>query len=349
MDGKVVDSPDRAIIHLRKDKPTSIKVQARAMANPPSRGRRGGAGGGAGGAGGFGGRGGMGGNQIRVAIDPPVLPDLSAAKAADAAIVCVGLNRGTESEGRDRSFDLPTYQQFLISAVCAANPHTIVINNSGAAVGMAQGMKGASAILQAWYLGQEGGLAIGGVLFGDFNPCGHLCSTFDRTFEDNPAFAYYPGTTPAGSAFPVEPYTEGLFYGYRGYDKAGRNPLFPFGYGLSYTSFKLSNLKCAESGGSVSVSLDVKNTGTRPGAQVVQIYVGEQNCPIPRPKRELKGFSKVMLQPGQTRRVTINVPRDSFAYWSPDKKDWTVDAGHAFAIEAGLSERDIKLKGTVKF
>jgi beta-glucosidase len=284
-----------------------------------------------------------------VAITPPILPDLAAAKTADVAIVCVGLNRGTESEGRDRSFDLPSYQQYLISAVCKANPRTIVINNSGAAVGMADWINQPAAVLQAWYLGQEGGLAIASVLFGDFNPCGHLCSTFDRTFEDNPAFATYPGTTPAGSTFPIVSYSEGLFYGYRGYDKTGKQPLFPFGYGLSYTSFAFSNLECVKSGDCVNVSLDVKNTGKRPGAEVVQVYVGEQGCPILRPRRELKGFSKVMLKPGETRRVQISLAKDAFSYWSPDKKDWTVDAGHAFTIEAGMSERDIKVKGTVTY
>jgi beta-glucosidase len=253
-----------------------------------------------------------------------------------------------ESEGRDRRFDLPDLQRYLISAVTAANPRTIVINNSGAAMGMTDWIKRTAAVLQAWYLGQEGGLALGSVLFGDFNPCGHLCSTFDRTFEENPAFAYYPGTTPAGSAYPIEPYTEGIFYGYRGYDKAKKDPLFPFGHGLSYTSFKYSNLKCSKSGSGVTVSLDVKNTGRLGGAEVVQVYVGEQGCPIPRPKRELKGFSKVSLKAGEIRRIEIDLTREAFAYWSPAKKDWTVDAGNRFIIEAAASERDIRLKETTR-
>ncbi len=146
-------------------------------------------------------------------------------------------------------------------------------------------------------------------------------------FEDNPAFAYYPGTTPPGGRYPVEPYTEGIFYGYRGYDKAKKDPLYPFGYGLSYTTFQLSNLKIEKAGSDVKVSLDVRNTGRRAGAEVVQIYVGQENPSVPRPLRELKGFSKVMLDPDQTRRVEITLPQDAFAYWSPDKKDWTVDSG----------------------
>jgi beta-glucosidase len=277
----------------------------------------------------------------------PALPDLSAVKDADVAIVCVGLNRNVESEGRDRPFELPAVQQDLINAVAAANSHTIVINNSGAAVGMTGWNQSASAILQAWYLGQEGGIAIGDVLFGDVNPSGRLCSTFDKTFEDNPAFADYPGVRETGAAFPIEHYSEGIFYGYRGYDKSGRQPLFPFGFGLSYTTFELSNMKIDRNGTDFSVSLDVKNTGQRTGAQVVQIYVGEQNCPLPRPLRELKGFAKAMLNPGESRRVQIPLPRESFAYWSLEKKDWTIDAGNKFTIEAGDSERDIKLKESI--
>jgi beta-glucosidase len=206
---------------------------------------------------------------------------------------------------------------------------------------------GAAAILQAWYLGQEGGVAIGKVLFGDVNPSGHLCSTFDKKFEDNPAFAYYPGYKQSGTSGPVEPYTEGLFYGYRGYDKAGKDPMFPFGFGLSYTTFQLSNMKVEKAGTDVKVSLDVKNTGGRAGAEVVQVYVGEDRCPVPRPLRELKAFSKVALAPGESRNIAITLPRESFAYWSPAGKDWTVDAGNTFTIEAGVSERDISTKTVI--
>ena len=342
VDGKALTDLNGAVIHLQKSKPSSITIRAQAQANPPARGR-----GGRGGGGGRGGRGGGGGNQIRVALTLPAIPDLADAKTADAAIVCVGLNRNVESEGRDRPFDLPGLQQYLISAVSAANPHTVVINNIGAGVGMAAWADKTASILQAWYLGQEGGLAVGQVLFGDFNPCGRLCSTFDRTFEDNPAFAYYPGTFPQGAAYPVEPYTEGIFYGYRGYDKAGKAPLYPFGYGLSYTTFELSGLKVTKAGQNVTATLSVKNSGRRDGAEVVQIYVGESGAVVPRPLRELKGFSKVTLKAGETKKVEISLPASAFAYWSPDKKDWTTDSGKSFTIEAGLSERDLKLKGTI--
>jgi len=327
------------IIHLQSGKPSPVSVQLRAQASAAAgRGRRGGFGGGFG-----------GGRQIRVALVPPQIPDLSAARSADAVVLCVGLNRNTESEGADRPFDLPVLQQYLITSACKLNPHTIVINNSGAGVGMSTWGPAAGAMLQAWYLGQEGGNAIGEVLFGDVNPSGHLCSTFDKKFEDNPAFPYYPGKAESGMNYPVEPYTEGIFYGYRGYDKAGKKPLFPFGFGLSYTTFKYSHLKVATGESNVTVSLDTENTGKRAGADVVQVYVGEQNCPLSRPVRELKGFQRVTLNPGETKRVEISLPRASFAYYDPAKQDWTVDSGKTFTIEAGQSEQDIKLSDRIVY
>ena len=332
VEGRTIENFNGQMVHLQANRPTPIQIKCRAVADPPARGGRG------------------RGLTIKAGLQPvaSAMPDLAAVKTADAAIVCVGFNSNAEAEGRDRPFELPALQRYLLSRVAALNPRTIVVNNSGAAVGMTGWDEGVAAILQAWYLGQEGGIAIGNVLFGNVNPSGRLCSTFDRTFEDNPAFAYYPGTTPPGGGYPVEPYTEGIFYGYRGYDKAKKDPLFPFGYGLSYTTFQLSNLKVEKAGSDVKVSLDVRNTGRRAGAEVVQIYVGQENPPAPRPLRELKGFSKVMLEPDQVRRVEITLPQEAFAYWSPEKKDWTVDSGARFTIEAAVSERDIELKDTVK-
>jgi beta-glucosidase len=324
------------ILHLVANNPVPILIKASLQASPPGRGGRRGGGGGQ--------RGGAGGERaLRVA-----LTDLTSIRNADAVIACVGLNRNVESEGRDRPFELPEIQQNLIKSVSALNSHVIVINNSGAGVGMSGWAQGAAAILQAWYLGQEGGIAIGEVLFGDVNPSGHLVSTFDKHFEDNPAYSYYPGRQVSSVNYPVEPYTEGIFYGYRGYDKAGKDPMFPFGFGMSYTTFQVGNMKVEKAGTNVMVSVDVKNTGSRAGAEVVQIYVGEQNCPEPRPLRELKGFSRVMLNAGETKRVEITLPRDAFAYWSSTTKNWTVDAGNKFIIEAGVSERDISAKETLE-
>ena len=319
LDGK--SSAAGTLVHLDKNKPVAIEIVAREQANPPAQaGGRGGHGGRGGG--GFGGRGfgGFAMPQARVALVTPALPDLSSLQSADAVIVCIGLNRNVEAEGRDRPFDLPAAQQYLVKKAAAMNPRTIVITNAGAAIGMQSWINSPAAIVHAYYLGEEGGIAVGKMLFGDIDPSGRLCSTFDKAWEENPAYPYYPGAAQPGADYPVEPYTEGLFYGYRGYDKAAKEPQFPFGFGLSYTTFDLSNMKAQSAGQGVNVSLDVKNTGSRTGDEVVQIYVGETACPEPRPLRELKGFSKVALAPGETRRVQITLPRDAFAYWSGAKK-----------------------------
>jgi hypothetical protein len=242
------------LVHLEKNKPVALEVVAHETANVAVPGGRGGRG--------FGGRGfGGGGAQVRVALVTPALPDLSALRGADAVIVCIGLNRNVESEGRDRPFELPALQQLLVRKAAEINPHTIVLTNGGAAVGMENWKDSAAAIVHAYYLGEEGGLAVGKMLFGDINPSGRLCSTFDKAWEENPAHAYYPGQAHAGDAFPTEPYTEGLFYGYRGYDKAGTEPAFPFGFGLSYTTFDVSGMKVERAGNRMSVSVNVKNTG----------------------------------------------------------------------------------------
>jgi beta-glucosidase len=179
------------------------------------------------------------------------------------------------------------------------------------------------------------------------NPSGRLCSTFDRTFEENPAFANYPGQNAPGQNYPTVEYEEGIFTGYRGYDKAGKAPLYPFGFGLSYTTFEMSNLTAKRDDTSINIALDVKNTGSRAGAEVVQIYVGEKGCPLPRPVRELKGFAKVSLEPGASRHVELVLGPDAFSYWSPDKKTWVADSDNTFTVEAAASERDIKLKRDV--
>jgi len=187
------------------------------------------------------------------------------------------------------------------------------------------------------------------VLYGDVNPSGRLPCTFDRVLEENPAFANYPGKAvgepDANSGEPpsIEHYQEGIFVGYRGYDRAEKNPLFPFGYGLSYTTFEYSalNLRPTADGGAYG-TLMVKNTGNRAGAEVVQIYVGQPICSVERPLRELKGFSRVGLQPGGSQAVEIQLPPDSFAFWNPQKRAWDVEPG-LFIVEVGHSSREIAL------
>jgi beta-glucosidase len=205
------------------------------------------------------------------------------------------------------------------------------------------------ALLHMSFLGQGAGTALGEVLFGDVNPSGHLCTTFDRDLTDNLAMAHYPiDEVEQPSGLPRVYYKEGLFVGYRGYDKTGKAPLFPFGQGLSYTHFTYSNLHVTKKGDGASASLQVTNDGKRAGAEVVQVYVGEPAATVERPLRELKGFAKVDLQAGESRLVEIDLPKESFAYWNSGQKQWTVEPGR-FVIEAGASERDIRQTADLLF
>jgi hypothetical protein len=329
-----------ALIHLSRNTPVSIEIKVVALANPPP-------------GGGFQratGRYASNGHELRIGFAQPQLHDPEGRlKKADAVVVCIGLNRTVESEGADRGFDLLQSQRLLAYAAAGLNPRTIVINNSGAAVGVSEWIDRAAAVMQAYYLGQEGGLAIGRLLFGDVNPSGRLVSSWDRSLEDCPAWPNYPGHPEGGATYPSVHYDEGIFVGYRGYDRAGKQPLFPFGYGLSYTTFEYSHLKAVPADTNVIVSLNVKNTGQRTGTDVVQVYVGEKSCPLPRPLRELKGFHRATLDPGETQRVEITLPADAFAYYDPAKHDWTADAGHTFTIEVGQSEHDIKLTDKIVY
>ena len=262
------------------------------------------------------------------------------AKSADAAVVCVGLTPEVEGEGFDRGFALPISQQLLIKQVCEANPRTIVVLSGGAGVDMRPWIGKVPAVLQTWYLGQEAGTALASALLGDANPSGHLPCTFDRTIDENPAFRHYPGNFPEGKDWPVVDYHEGIFYGYRGYDRMGKTPLFPFGYGLSYTSFDLSGMEASVSGDGLQVTVIVKNTGVRQGATVLQLYLGLPEEETPRPLRQLCGFLRMELKPGESSKATIQVPADALRYWHPDQKQWVPPSG-SIRLDLGLSERDI--------
>lgn len=267
---------------------------------------------------------------------------LAPAKTADVAIVCVGLNPDVEGEGYDRGFSLPLNQQKLIRDVSKVNPRTIVVLSGGAAVDMRDWIGSVPAVLQTWYLGQNAGTALAAILFGDANPSGRLPCTFDRDITENPAYLHYPGGFPEGKDLPEVDYHEGIFYGYRGYDKAGKDPLFPFGYGLSYTDFKLSGMVIAQnSGGGHTVTVRVDNTGKRPGATVVQLYISLPQESTPRPLRELKGFQRVELNPGESRILTLPLPQDSLRYWHPLQNHWVQPEGPV-TVEVGFSERDIR-------
>ncbi len=260
------------------------------------------------------------------------------ARECDAVVLAVGFDAQTETENWDRTFRLPPGQDELIAAIAALNPRTIVVVNSGGAVQMTDWIERVPAVLEAWYPGQAGGTALAEILFGAVDPSGRLPVTFERRWEDNPTYAHYYPDSGTNRIY----YREGVFLGYRGFEQNGTTPLFPFGHGLSYTTFRFANISTRPAIRSTDASplwdltFDVANTGSRAGAAVPQVYVAPRDSRVPRPRKELKGFTKVMLQPGETRRVTIPLNARSFAYYDTIAKSWRMDAG-TFDILVGSS------------
>ena len=270
------------------------------------------------------------------------------AAKADAVIVAAGFDPETESEGADRTFQLPPAQDELIEAMAAANKNTIVVITSGGNVDMNSWVDRVPALIEAWYPGQEGGTALAEVIFGDVNPSGRLPVTFERLWQDNPASdSYYPAD---GTNKVV--YKERIFVGYRGYEKNGTKPRFPFGYGLSYTTFtygKLSITQGVTKGGSpeywwAEVSFDVTNTGQRAGAEVAQVYVSDTHSKVARPPKELRGFAKIELKAGETKRVKVMLNQRALSYYDVSTKQWRAEPGD-FEVLVGPSSAQIELRG----
>ncbi|MGI8770167.1 MAG: beta-glucosidase H [Acidobacteriaceae bacterium] len=266
------------------------------------------------------------------------------AASADAVLIPVGFNTATESEGFDRTFELPWGQDALIQAIAAANNNVIVTVTSGGGVDMEPWLRAVPVVLQNWYPGQAGGKAMAEVLFGERAPEGHLPMSFQKAWTENPVHDhYYPekGTQP-----PTVKYAEGVFVGYRYYTSENKHPLFPFGYGLTYTNFRYGHLKVSpkQSGGDtpVTVTFDVTNVGTRAGAAVAQLYVGDPSAKVNRPVKELKGFKKVMLQPGDTQQVSLSLDKRALSYWSDAEHHWQVDPGQ-FTVYVGDSSENTPL------
>lgn len=260
------------------------------------------------------------------------------AKMADVVVFCGGLDSEIELEGTDRGFDLPYGQDQLINVLAAVNKNMVVTLLAGGGVNMSEWVDRAPAILHAWYPGMEGGTVIGEILFGDVNPSGKLPVSIERRWEDSSAYRNYDEDRASGKVY----YREGIMVGYRHFDKKNIAPLFPFGHGLSYSEFNYSDLVLH---GAEYLSFTITNTGKRPGFETAQVYVGDVAASVPRPVKELKGFEKVWLEAGETRKVTIPLDTSSLAFYDIKTKSWVVEPGE-FEVLVGRSSRDIRLKGS---
>ena len=303
-----------------------------------------------------------------VAAADLVTPDeKSAAALADVAIVAIGFNDKLEGEGHDRTFTLPWGQDALVEQIAAANQHTIVVANAGGGFDTTRWLDKVPVLLDTYYPGQEGGTAIAQILFGRHDPEGKLPVSFDRTWDENPSAKWYHGN-PADNTtlhtigengkpkdYTIEhiKYGDKLMVGYRYWTTTGKHPLYPFGFGLSYTTFSFSNLQAPSLATigtidpkGVEVSFDVTNTGSVAGAEVAQLYVSDPSAKVDRPERELKGFAKVRLDPGQTQHVTLSLDTRAFSYWSESNHNWTIDPGR-FVVRVGDSSENTPLSADI--
>ncbi len=264
---------------------------------------------------------------------------VEAARNSDAAIVFAGLSDAVEAESLDRlSLDLPADQKDLIRRVAEVNPRTIVVMTSGAPILMRDWLDKVPGVVQSFYYGQEGGNALADILLGKHSPSGKLPVTLPKRWEDSSAFGRFPGD---GKSLV---YSEGVFVGYRWFDKEKIEPEFPFGFGLSYTSFQYLNPSLSETPeGDLNVTVRVKNTGKRDGSEVVQLYVEDLKSTVPRPPRELKGIGKVFLKAGESRPVTIPFRKKDLAFYDTTTSSWKAEAGD-FSILIGSSSRHIRLR-----
>ena len=273
---------------------------------------------------------------------------------ADCIVACLGHNNMSEKENHDRTFELPEGQMEFLRDILKYNKNVVVVLNGGGAIEMASWMNDVKAVLMAWYPGQQGGQAIAEIITGKVNPSGKLPCSFEARWEDNPCYASYHENVDRIRDPKINPYSrveyrEGLFMGYRGYDKTGVKPLFPFGFGLSYTTFAYSDLDIAQDGAEFVVSYTVKNTGKVAGAEVSQVYVKDNECSLVRPEKELKGFNKTYLKPGEAKTVSVRLGEEAFRMFDPMKHQWVVEPGD-FTIMVGASAADLRLTGkcTVK-
>ncbi|MFW5686587.1 MAG: glycoside hydrolase family 3 C-terminal domain-containing protein, partial [Halanaerobium sp.] len=267
------------------------------------------------------------------------------AENVDNVIIFAGLPDRYESEGYDRkTLDMPPNQNNLIEEVTKVNKNVVVVLSNGSPIIMPW-LTNVRAVLEGYLSGQAGGGAAADILFGKVNPSGKLAETFPRKLSDNPSFLFFPGEKD------VVEYREGIFVGYRYYDTKEIKPLFPFGYGLSYTNFEYNDLKIEKKEitdqEKVKLSLKIKNTGNVYGKEIVQLYVTDLDSTVIKPKKELKGFAKVELEPGQEKMIEFELGKRSFAYYNTEINDWFVEGGD-YEILIGCSSQDIQLKDQIK-
>jgi beta-glucosidase len=269
------------------------------------------------------------------------------AGSAETVVVMIGLPAADESEGFDRThMDLPANQLAVLRAVAAVNPDVVVVLVNGSTVLLGEVVSHTKALVEAWLGGQAAGGGIVDVLTGAVNPSGRLAETIPHRLEDNSSYFNFPGDSQ------VVRYGEGLFIGYRAYDEARQDVAFPFGFGLSYTSFVQSDLQVAVRGSvsegtlAATVTVSVTNTGDRDGAEVVQVYVQDVQSSVSRPVRELKGFARVVLAAGATQTVSVELDQRAFSFWSIGQGRWAVEAGD-FVIAVGSNSRDLPLTETI--
>ena len=277
---------------------------------------------------------------VQIGMLPPDEEDLmeravSLAKECDAVVMVVGTNSDWETEGNDRSsLGLPGDQDILINKVVEANPNSVVVINTGSPISMPW-IKETKAILQSWFPGQEFGNALYDILFGETNPSGKLPTTFPMKLDDTPAYSHYPGENLQMD------YLEEIYVGYRWYEKEKIKPLFPFGFGLSYTNFEYSNLRIIppkKEDSAIAFSVTVSNTGDVQGKEVVQCYVGVQNSSVERALKELKKFSKVDLNSGESKELIFELSERDLSYWNEDEKSWSVEPAEYKIYVGGCSD-----------
>lgn len=269
------------------------------------------------------------------------------AKKADVVLVNIGFNESSERESNDRPFELPEYQDSLVQCITAVNPNTVVLLNAGGNADMSKWVDKVPSLLHLWYAGQEGGTAVADILFGKVNPSGKLPISFEKKWEDNPAYPYYYDTNNSKRVY----YKEGLFMGYRYYDVSKTKPRFAFGYGLSYTQFEYGKLKISamkdRKDMALKVTFEVKNIGAYDGSETAQVYIRPIDSKVERPYKELKGFDKRFIRKNATQKMEVILNKDAFSYYKTELGDFDYDSG-SYEVLVGSSSDHILLRETIE-